>query len=233
MSARLATIQLARFDRITPAPAPPAQLPEGVLFAGTGADIRAAGTEPTSAQGFVLLQLGLHATPAAARQFLEQSPWSTKPLEEFQAILSPYHHKGEANFLGPVAPLFEELEPAPAAPGPVCVLTSVGWNTENFDIRRAQEFGAGVNAIRNSMTGLPHLHSQQSFFLQGGLRYDPLTLTFWRNEQALTQFAYARGPHRHQMDKQEQLATWDRGSFSRLVMLETKGSWYGSDPATF
>lgn len=83
------------------------------------------------------------------------------------------------------------------------------------------------------MSGLPHVHSQQSFFRQGGLRHDPATLTFWRNEQALEQFAFARGPHRHQMDKREQLATRDRGWFSRLLMTETAGTWCGAGPATF
>lgn len=233
MQARLATIQLARFDRPMVAPAMAGSLPDGTLFGSTGADVRATGGDPGKVEGFVLLCLGLHANREAAREMIAGHAWPQGAVESYSAILRPFRQTGEANFLGEVGTLYEIGEDAPSPEGPVCVMTSVGWNKENLDMKRVQEFVGGVMAVRISMTGNPALHSQQSFLLEGVLRHDPITLTFWKDESSMTRFAYAKGVHRHQMDKQAGMGTYDRGSFTRFVIEESAGTWYGTDPATF
>ena len=68
--------------------------------------------------------------------------------------------------------------PAGLSDGPVVALTTSGWDVvESLDMNRVREFGAGVLAVRASMTGLPGLRSQQSFLFPGVLECDPITVT--------------------------------------------------------
>lgn len=61
------------------------------------------------------------------------------------------------------------MTPADPVDGAVVALTTSGWNVgEGLDMNRLREFGAGVLAVRASMTGVPGLRSQQSFFFHSG-----------------------------------------------------------------
>jgi hypothetical protein len=110
------------------------------------------------------------------------------------------------------------------------VLTTVGWNPEGLDVKRVVDFGAGVGAVRTSMTAVPGLRSQQSFFFPGGITRDPITLTFWEDEASLTSWAYRQPSHKRQMDRYRQTDNADRTSFTRLTALSSNGTWYGANP---
>jgi heme-degrading monooxygenase HmoA len=98
-------------------------------------------------------------------------------------------------------------------------------------MNRVREFGAGVLAVRASMTGVPGLRSQQSFFFPGVLECDPITVTFWRDEASIRAFAYGQGSHRRQLDRHRTERLADRTSFTRFHVLSSAGTWYGEDPA--
>jgi hypothetical protein len=128
------------------------------------------------------------------------------------------------------------LSPLPAfAPiqseQPFVAITSSGWNaTPGLDLNRVREFSTGVMVVRIAMTAVPGLHSEQSFFLPGGLDLDPMTISFWRDEISMQAFAHGPGVHRLQMlrDREQKLA--DRVSFTRCSGMRTVGTWYGVDP---
>jgi hypothetical protein len=233
--AAIASIQLARFDRLRePGPIPEAP-PPGTLFANVAADTRAAGTEPASQQAFTFLILGLHEDLRSAQRFLaDRAPWLDDAGEVWSGILELFRHHGAANYLDPAHAglLFESMMPADLGDGPVVALTTSGWSVgEGLDMNRVREFGAGVLAVRASMTGVPGLRSQQSFFFPGVLAYDPITVTFWRDEASIRAFAYGQGSHRRQLDRHRAEALADRTSFTRFHVLSSSGTWYGEDPA--
>jgi hypothetical protein len=234
LKSAIASVQLARFDHLrTPGPLPERRAP-GTLFGNVAADTRAAGAEPASQQAFTFLILGLHEDGASAQHFLaDRAAWLDEAQEVWSGILEPFRHHGAANYLDRACPglLFESMMPASLSDGAVVALTTSGWNVgEGLDMNRVREFGAGVLAVRASMTGVPGLRSQQSFFFPGVLEYDPITVTFWRDEASIRAFAYGQGSHRRQLDRHRTEGLADRTSFTRFQVLSSAGTWYGVDP---
>ena len=233
--AAIASVQLARFDRLREAGPLPDVMAPGTVFCNVAADTRAAGAEPASQQAFTFVILGLHEDAASARRFLaNRGAWLDEAQEVWSGILEPFRHHGAVNYLDRANPglLFESMMPADLGDGPVVALTTSGWNVgEGLDLNRVREFGAGVLAVRASMTGVPGLRSQQSFFFPGVLECDPLTVTFWRDEASIRAFAYGQGSHRRQLDRHRAEGLADRTSFTRFRVLSSTGTWYGVDPA--
>ena len=205
----------------------------GTVFCNVAADTRAAGTEPASQQAFTFLILGLHEDAGSAQRFLaNRVAWLDEAQEVWRGILEPFRHHGAANYLDRADPglVFASMTPADLADGPVVALTTSGWNVaEGLDMNRVREFGAGVLAVRASMTGVPGLRSQQSFFFPGVLECDPLTLSFWRDEASVRAFAYGQGSHRRQLERHRAEGLADRTSFTRFRILSRAGTWYGED----
>ena len=232
--AAIASVQLARFDRLRePGPVPADRAP-GTVFCNVAADTRAAGTEPVSRQAFAFLILGLHEDIVSTQRFLaNRAAWLEEAQEVWSGILEPFRHHGAANYLDPANPglLFEAMTPADSVDGTVVALTTSGWNVgEGLDLNRVRDFGAGVLAVRASMTGVAGLRSQQSFFFPGVIECDPITVTFWRDEASIRAFAYGQGSHRRQLDRHRAERLADRTSFTRFRVLSSAGTWYGEDP---
>lgn len=233
--ASFVSLQLARFDRLRAPGLLTAENRAGLRFCEVGADCRAAGTDPASQEAFSFVLLGLHDTEESADGLIADAtsvaPWLDDADERWSAVLAPFRTKGTANFLAPEADrLVDPVATAPAPGTPIAVITTVGWVRDGLDIARVQDFGLGVGAVRASMTAVPGLRSQQSFTFPNVITWDPMTLTFWSDEAALTAWGYRQGPHRHQMDRYRTTRNADRTSFTRLVALRSTGTWYGADP---
>jgi hypothetical protein len=209
----------------------------GLLFFNVGADSRAAVTAPASQQAFKFLILGIHDDDSSAISFIDNnrsiSPWLNECSEVWSAVLKPFHHKGEANYVDVKNPgrIFFELCDSPGPNVPIVVLTTSGWNTsEGLDMNRVKEFSEGVLGVRASMTGVTGLHSQQSFFFPGVLAYDPITVTLWRDSISVGKFAYGPGSHQIQIEKQRTQNLADRTSFTRCKIIHSEGTWYKTEP---
>jgi hypothetical protein len=228
---------LARFDELrTAMPLSPA-LPAGVLFRGVGADTRAAASEPGSQQAFRFLVLALHSDEASAHAAVENrrtiAPWLADAVEVWSAVLSPFRHMGECNYLDSASPgpLFALSGAQPDPAEPIVVITTAGWVVgEKLDMTRVREFSTGVLGVRASMTGVEGLHSQQSFFFPGVLQHDPVTVTVWRDSASARAFAYGPGVHKAQMQRQREQNLADRTSFTRCRIVRGEGMWHGRDP---
>jgi hypothetical protein len=234
--AAFATLQLARFDALRDAGAIDASGRAGVLFAGVGADVRAAATEPASQRAYTFLVLGLHADADSAHRFVDDraqvAPWLDDAADVWSGVLQPFRHKGHANYLDRETPglLFEPLAPAPPADAPFVSITTVGWKLgPDLDMARVREFGAGVTAVRVSMSAIDGLRSQQSFFFANALVHDPLTVSFWRDDASIRAFSYGPGIHRHQLDRDRAEGLSDRTSFTRCQVVRSAGRWRGVD----
>jgi len=236
VGASFVSLHLARFDQLRAAgPADPGKRP-GLLFCEVGADCRAAGTDPASREAFTFLLVGLHDSKESADRLVEEVvtvvPWFADAVERWSGVLAPFRTKGESNLIDPTAParLFDPLATAPGRDEPVVVFTTIGWNRDGIDMARVQDIGTGTAAVRISMTAVPGLRSQQTFFFPGIIALDPPTLTFWDNEAALVAWAHKQATHKRQMDRYRTTGNADRASFTRLTPLRSKGTWYGGDP---
>lgn len=213
---------------------------EGILFLGAAADVRAAATDAKSQQAYKFAILGLHDSEASAHQShanrAAHAPWILEADEVWTAVLRPFRHFGEANFVDPQnpGPQYTNLAEPPDDCTPIIIVTSVGWNEgDGYDWDRISRFSQGVTGVRISMTGVPGLHSQQSFSFPEGFTWDGITVTFWRNLAAAMAFAYGPGLHRNQVKTQREQSLGDRTSFTRFHVLENEGTWHGTDPLSF
>ncbi len=235
------SLVLARFDDLrATGPVESPNHPES-LFLRAGADVRASNSDAMSQQAYKFVIFGLHASESAARQAvdrkLESAGWLSDARETWSAVLVPFRHFGESNFLNPESPgpLYDVSQPEPSAETPIVVMTSVGWTPSSIesDMDRIADFSRGVAAVRIGMTAVDGLHSQQTFSFPGGLELDGITVTMWRNFAAMRDFAYGPGLHRHQVKRQREELLGDRSSFTRFTVLHSEGTWHGSCPLTF
>ena len=181
--------------------------------------------------------LALHADEASAHSAIEDrstiAPWLAEAVEVWSAVLRPFRHMGECNYLDPASPgpLFASLAAQPDPAEPIAIITTAGWTVgEKLDMARVREFSNGVLGVRASMTGVDGLHSQQSFFFPGILQHDPVTVTLWRDSASARAFAYGPGVHKAQMQRQREQNLADRTSFTRCRILRGEGTWHGRDP---
>ena len=233
-----ATLHLARFDELTTLPpASTSMQPDGPVVWMVGADELASGAGGGAGgqRAFAWVGLGLHRSEASARALLEAGdaavPCFDGAAERWSAVLQPFNHRGEVNWLDREAPgpVF-----APSGDGrtddPFVAVTSVGWILdEHFDLARVLDFGRGSARVVATLSGVDGLHSGQVFTFPQ-FEHDTLTVTFWRDAAAMRSFAYRPGEHKDQMDRFRRLQTADRTSFTRLRVLGSRGTWMGSDP---
>lgn len=235
-AAAFASIQLVRFQQLQVAGSVDVGDQPGILFCEVGADCRAAGTDPAGREAFAFLIIGLHDTEASARELIAAqatiAPWTAGAVERWSGVLAPFRLKGIGNQIDRTepAPPFDRLVAAPPAGTPVVSLTSIGWDLDGLDLARVQDVGTGVAAVRVSMTAVPGLRVQHSFFYPGVIAIDPPTLSFWDDEASMVAWAYRQSTHKRQMDRFRSNHNADRASFTRLTPRWSEGTWHGIDP---
>ena len=55
------------------------------------------------------------------------------------------------------------------------MLTSIGFDTDGLDMARVADVAVGTGAVRASMTAVPGLYCQRSFFFPRVLAHDVMT----------------------------------------------------------
>lgn len=102
------SIHLARFHSLRTSEPIEAERGEGVLFCGTAADTRADCTDGRVRKSFVDSRNAL-------------SPWLSDAVESWAAVLQPFRHLGEANYLNAAeaGSLFDSMGPMPEPDAPI------------------------------------------------------------------------------------------------------------------
>jgi hypothetical protein len=164
------------------------------------------------------------ADPGAFMPFLDEAE------EAWHAVLMPIAHRGESNHLDRESP-GQVLEAHGGDPGgPLMVMTTGGYVLgPGFDRSRAVDFtlhSARVREVASEADG----NLVQQVFYPHTAGSDPVTLTVWRNDAAMSAFAYRSGLHREMIERHKRIGMLDRTSFTRLRAVGTNGSWGGRDP---
>jgi len=163
-------------------------------------------------------------TPEA---FLPDLP---RTVEAWHALLQPIAHRGETNWLDRSSP-GPAIEPEPIDPGgPLVVITSAGVNMEQgFDLERAKDFSRGVERVKHAAKTMPGNIVRHSFS-NPTREHDGFTVTLWRDDEAMTNFAYQPGVHKTLLAEHWAVPKFDRSSFTRARVLRAVGIWEGGDP---
>jgi heme-degrading monooxygenase HmoA len=151
--------------------------------------------------------------------------------EAWSALLAPFAHKGECNHLNRSEPgaLFA-VEPCERS-GPVFVITTAGFHLRSRrDFQRVIDFRREVDGMRSVIDSSDGSLAHQ-VFAPLDAEDDGVTMSLWRDDQAMFGFAYKPGAHRVQVDRQKSDQTVDRSSFTRFQLRRSRGTWQGLDPA--
>jgi hypothetical protein len=178
--------------------------------------------------------LGLYASRAAAEGAVAEParfmPFLDRAVEAWHALLLPFAHRGECNHLDPSRP--GALFRVAADPGgPLMVMTSAGFDLgPDLDVDRVVDFRRNTDRVREQAAVADGIRAHQVFAPHTRVD-DGITMTVWRDDAAMLQFAYGCGRHRVQIERQMAGRVVDRSSFTRFRILRTAGRWQGSDPA--
>ena len=164
------------------------------------------------------------ADPGAFMPFLGET------IEAWHALLMPVAHRGECNHLDRERP-GEILQAHGEDPGgPLVVMTTGGFVLgPGFDRSRAIDFTHRSFRVRQTLDETIGNFARQIFYPHV-LGVDPVTMTVWRDDAAMSAFAYRPGLHRDALERHKREGTLDRTSFTRLRAVRTSGSWEGRDP---
>jgi hypothetical protein len=156
-------------------------------------------------------------------------PFLGETTEAWHALLLPVAHHGECNHLDGdnPGPLFA-VDDDPG--GPLVVMTTAGFILgPQLDMARVVDFRRNVDRVRATVAAAAGNVARQ-VFVPHTPGDDGMTMTVWRNDAAMSAFAYRPGEHRGQVDRYKREQTCDRTSFTRLRPVRTSGSWEGRCP---
>lgn len=113
--------------------------------------------------------------------------------------------------------------------GVLAVITSAGYVSEDESQQaRIREFAAQNEEVRAFYGTLDSNVLRYPFNVCGAR--DGMTFSIWRSDPAMVTAAYKNGTHRAMMDVHKARAMFDHSSFTRLRLLDSRGTWDGVDP---
>ena len=182
--------------------------------------------------GEIWCAVGLFSDLAPARAALQAiecyMPFAPNSVESWHQLLLPVRHQGQCNHLDRECP-DEVFAVSSADPGgALVVITTAGYHP-GPRVERLIAFRRGVDEVNDwllqvegclaSRAITPHTFGDDGF-----------TLSVWRDDASMLNAIYRAGSHREKMDWHKSVSAFDRSSFTRLRILETRGHWEGTDP---
>ena len=170
------------------------------------------------------------AAEAAITNNTEFLPCLDVVAKSWHAALQPFAHRGEANYLDSNKPgLF--LDPPETDPGGSLVAaTTAGFDLRpNFDLERIKDFSLNLDKVLDWMASADGLITKHSLVSPDGSS-EGFTVTIWRDDRAVLDFAYRPGVLRIQLERNKAEQTADRTTFTRCCATVAKGQWEGINP---
>lgn len=177
--------------------------------------------------------LGIYETRADAEAMFADPgahlPWLGQADEAWHALAIPIAHYGEVNWRGAVEDGTALRSGKAPAEGPMIVVTTAGYNSRSPDqIPRIAKFMADVQSVIEFYGTLPGNICRDVF--NGGFDgRDGFTLSLWASDRDMIGAAYKPGRHKTYMDESRDGSVFDRSSFTRARLVDSRGKWDGAD----
>ena len=156
-------------------------------------------------------------------------PCAAMATESWHGLAGVVTHRGEIDLSTAFEP-HPAFAPLGAAPdGVLAVVTSAGYqNMSEADHGRYKEFLQGVENVRDYYSSIPANVMRQVFNPPD--TPDGCTFTIWRGTPQMLQSAYKHGTHSDMLERHRLSPLFDRSSFTRLSLQQSRGTWGGVDP---
>jgi hypothetical protein len=159
-------------------------------------------------------------------------PQLAEAVEHWHALAAPFAHHGSVNWRGTVQTdsALRLVGDLGSGGGPVLVITSAGFDADTeISAERRKAFLAGVEDVL-AFYGQQSGNLRRAVFNGSGVDgREGFTVSLWRNDPEMMAGAYKTGAHRTNLDAHRADPMFDRSSFSRLRVLDSRGTWDG-DP---
>lgn len=100
---------------------------------------------------------------------------------------------------------------------------------QDIDPERLKDFVRGVDRVKHAAKAMPGNLVRHSFG-NPKREHDGFTVTLWRDDETMTDFAYQPGVHKTLLAEHWAVPKFDRSSFTRARVLRAVGAWEGGDP---
>ncbi|MCZ4273275.1 hypothetical protein [Maritalea porphyrae] len=149
--------------------------------------------------------------------------------QSWHGLLAVVAHRGDVDFSTKHEPHPHLVALKTDPQGVMAVMTSAGYQGfGEADFGRARDFVKRIEDVRTFYKSLGSNVLRQIFNPIG--TPDGASFTLWRNDPDMLAAAYKDGTHRSMIDQHKAQPMFDRSSFTRFRLLESRGSWDGIDP---
>lgn len=169
--------------------------------------------------------LGVWETPAAANQFLTESPLMRAYRQHAHEIYTLRLRAFQAHGAWAGGNPFLPLGAPPPAGEPVAVLTRA-----TIRLRKLRAFWRAVPATSDALAVAPGLLASIGIGEVPFIR--AATFTIWRGIDDLRRYAYTTTAHREAIRRRAEEGWYGEELFARFAILASEGAWDGRDPLT-
>ena len=161
--------------------------------------------------------------PSAHLGFLDDT------VEHWHALAAVVAHRGDVDWSTADEP-HPSLEPLPDDPGGVlAVVTTAGYDSkESAAPDRVRDFLKRVEDIID-WYGTLDANVVRALFNAVAAK-EGMTFSVWKSDRDMMTSAYRGGMHSDYIKCNQDTPMFDHSSFTRLRLLDSKGSWGGIDP---
>jgi hypothetical protein len=177
--------------------------------------------------------LGFYRTRDEAEEVFTEPgahlPFLSEVDEHWHALAAVIAHRGEVDFSRGDEPHPEFVPLAEDPGGVMAVVTSAGYDDRAAaDPDRIRGFIKGVDEVIEGY-GAMEANVVATLFSPVGCP-DGMTFSVWRGDREMLAAAYRNGVHPKNLKQHQEQSMFDRSSFTRLRLLNSKGTWDGIDP---
>lgn len=182
--------------------------------------------------GDIWCAVGLFSDLATAREAFCQSephmPFVADTVECWHQLLTPIRHHGNCNHLDRDLPgdIFTVSSTDPG--GATMVITTAGYLPAP-KVERLIAFRRGVDEVDEWLRNVDGCLANRPF-TPHTIGDDGVTFSVWRDDAAMLAAAYGTGVHREKMNAHKAVNAFDRSSFTRFRIVDSRGRWDGRNP---
>ena len=155
-------------------------------------------------------------------------PFVADTVESWHQLLLPIRHHGHCNHLDRDLPA-EIFTVSSTDPGGAAMIITTAGYLPGPKVERLIAFRRGVDEVDAWLRTVDGCLAHRPF-TPHTIGDDGVTFSVWRDDASMLAAAYHPGLHREKIDAHKAVNAFDRSSFTRFRIVDSRGQWDGRDP---